>query len=434
MVRREIPSNSERKSKLRFKWQIAGRLASIVSLMPTMGVYGDIPADQNLPSVNYSQSELMPSQELFNKEIVPVDAEQYCLYISGATGTNAGIRGIKEGLEQQYGVGKVEAFNSILNFEDPQNPKRFEQMADFIQSHSRKGLDIIAHSLGTAELQEVIEVLKKRDKNFFDKKENVENLHIILISPSGFSKGIDGPLIYLSRLIRYARSQVDLGLELNSPHRGIDALTAFPPEGITSEDLAVALRKAMPELSQLKADFPVETLPLVTERDYSDKLTDFEKEQIKTYSDMMKIAIASQNYDGLRHLIIKYGENLKEPLKQVYAGSFESADAQAIKEIHETVLGYIGGYMGILRVAVDGFGSEPMKEIAKLQKKGVTVYFIVPEYDIILPLNEAIEFFDGSEDASSHIKIAEGVAHAFPALQKNRFGEMVKDLGEDKSP
>jgi hypothetical protein len=405
-------SNPEQKAKSNLRMQIAGRLVGVAFMISSLGFSADAHLDQ-IPFANN------PLNELLYKE---GDTNDYCLFISGGTGTNAGISGIKDGLEKAFGVGKVAMFNSVLNFEDPQNPERFEQMADIIQSCAKKkiGLDIVAHSLGAAELKEAIDVIEKRDPTFFDKKENVEKLHIILIAPSGFSEGFLGPIRFLSRVNE--RTQ--------PPFNGIDALTAFPPEGINSEDLAIALRKAMPELSQLNADLPIETFSLVTEGDYSNKLIDSEKEQIKTYSDMMKIAITNQNYDGLRHLIIKYGEILKGPLEKVYAGSFESADAQTIEAAYATV----GGYIEMIRVLIDGLGSGPMRELAKLQEKGITLYFIIPEYDVILTLNEAINFFDTPEEAYRHIKIAEGVAHGFLALQKDRFGEMIKDLGEGKTP
>jgi hypothetical protein len=404
------PPNPERKVKLLSKKQIAGRLIGVAFLISSMGIRADSHLDQ-IPFANN------PENELTYKE---GDTNGYCLFLSGGTGTNAGIQGIREGLEKAYGVGEVAIFNSVLNFEDPQNPERFEQMANIIQFYAKYGLDIVAHSLGAAELKEAIDVIEKRDPTFFDNKENVEKLHIMLIAPSGFSEGSWGPIEFLTRVVEKSQP----------PFQGIDALTAFPPEGIASEDLAVALRKAMPELSQLNPDLPIETFSLVTEGDYSDKLTDSEKEQIKTYSDMMKIAIADQNYDGLRHLIIKYGEILKEPLGKVYTGSFESTDAQAIGAVYTTM----GGYIEMLRVLIDGLGNGPMNEIAKLQEKGVTVYFIIPEYDVVLPLNEAIKFFNTPEEAYRHIKIALGVAHGFPALQIDRFGKMIKDLGEEKTP
>ena len=66
-----------------------------------------------------------------------------------------------------------------------------------------------------------------------------------------------------------------------------------------------------------------------------------------------------------------------------------------------------------------------MKELRNLEKKGVKIDFICPEYDVFMKVNEVIAFFEGSGDANSHIKIAEGVAHAFPALQPKEFGKIV---------
>jgi len=39
----------------------------------------------------------------------------HCLFLSGGLGTYAGIRGIKESLEKQYGTGGVDIFNSIFS-------------------------------------------------------------------------------------------------------------------------------------------------------------------------------------------------------------------------------------------------------------------------------------------------------------------------------
>lgn len=422
----KIGNLPERKSKPKFK-QTTGRILSAVALMSTMGI---IPGDYSptgtdaSSSINYSQSELMSSQEL--------GKGPYCLFISGGSGTSAGISGIKEGLERQYGAGKVDVFNSALDFEDPQNPKRFDQMADFVQSHSKEGLDIVAHSLGAVELKKTIDIVKKRDEAFFDKKENVENVNIVLISPSGFSEGIKGPFRFLGRILRYGYEQGGLGFmsKSDSSFRGIDALTAFPPKGIKSQDLAEALRKAMPELSQLDKGQSAEIIPLQREDNYLNKLSDKEKLQQELYSAMMSNAIANGNYDGLRYLVIGYGKMLRKPLEQVYKGNFESTGAPILEATKAT----IGGYIELLNILVDAFGSKPMKELAKLKDKGVNVNFVIPEYDIIVPLDEAVAFFDGPDEASKHIKVAEGVAHAFPALHKFEFGEMIKNFQGDKTP
>lgn len=349
----------------------------------------------------------------------------HCLFLSGGMGTYAGIRGIREGLEKQYGVGNVDVFNSVFST-DRQNPKRFHQIADVIQKHAKGGLDIVAHSLGAVELKNALKEVSKKDKTFFDKKENTEKLNIILIGASGFAKDA---LTFLRRTIRYAREQADLGKisKSNTLYRGVDALTAFPPIGVSPEDLTEGLREAMPELSHYKRD--AITLPLRKEQNYFDKLSPDQKEHVETYSEMIKSAIENRNYSGLRVLIKKYGEKLRKPLVKIYAGDFEPTPVPVL----EKTRGLIGGYIGLLNTLIGAFGSKPMKEIASLNKKGVRVDFIIPEYDIFVPLDEAIAFFEGKEDALKQIKIAEGVAHAYPALQKMRFGEMIKNIREEKN-
>lgn len=424
-----LPTNPERENKPKLKRQIAKRILGVAALISTLGIGGDSHAPQiiNESSGNISEAGSMPSQEISEE----ISSGQYCLFISGGMGTNAGVKGIKEGLERQYGSGNVEVFNSILS-SDPQNPKRFEQMADFIQAHSKEGLDIVVHSLGAAELRKALKIVEDRNANFFNDRNNSDNLSILLIAPSGFNKGIKGQFNFLGRSWLFLHEQADIPIisKKNSIFRGIDALTAFPPVGISSKDLAVALRKAMPDLSQLKNDSSIKKIQLEEERDYSDKLTIEQQQDMAIYSDMMCLAIDNEKYEGLRSLVLKYGEKLSKPLAQVYAGNFEPEKDQVAEATKAT----IGGYIGMINILIDGFGSAPMKEIAKLQEKGISVNFIVPEYDFMMPLDEAIKFFNTPDEAAKHIKIAEGLPHSFPGLHKINFGEMVKNFEDNKKP
>lgn len=418
-----LSTNPERKNKPKLIRQIAERILSVAVLISTLGISGDshIPQIINESSGNILEAGSMPSQEIGEG----IKAGEYCLFISGGMGTNAGVRGIREGLEKAYGAGNVEVFNSILS-PDPQNPKRFERMADFIQLHSKEGLDIVAHSLGAAELSKAIKIVTDKNPNFFDDKSNSTNLNIILIAPSGFNKGIKGSFEFLRRTMFLFR--IPEFSESSKLLYGIDAITAFPPVGISSNDLAVALRKAMPDLSQLKEYFGIQTIPLKEERDYSDELTPEQREDVAIYSDMMHLAIENENYDGLRSLVLKYGEKLRGPLAKVYTGNFESEQDQVAEATRTT----IGGYIGMINILIDGFGSSPMNELAKLQGKGIIINFIVPEYDFMMPLKEAIEFFDTPDETAEHIKVAEGMPHSFPGLHKISFGKMVKNFEDNK--
>ncbi|MBI4089633.1 MAG: hypothetical protein HY424_02905 [Candidatus Levybacteria bacterium] len=357
----------------------------------------------------------------------------HCLFISGGTGTYAGIRGIEKGLEVSYGDRKVDVFNSIFST-DPPNPKRFEQMADVIEDCAKDGLDIIAHSLGAAELKKAIDVVKKRDKAFFENRENTSNIHIVLISPSGFLKGIDGPFRFLSRTIRFSREQADMGAlsKSNTLLRGIDALTAFPPDGIPSEELMLALRKAMPELSQyMENQKSFSLVTLTSEEGFTSHLSDLQKGEMKIYGESIRLAIKNRNYEGLRNLVKAYGEKLRKPLAKIHAGSLEPEK----KQIEETLLEaknvfvMIGGYIKLLDTLIKGFGSKTMEEIADLEKKGVKVDLVISEYDIFMRLKEAIAFFNGlSNNTSRKVHLVQGVTHAFPVLRVKGFGEKIKNL------
>lgn len=359
------------------------------------------------------------SQIESGKEIV--GQKPHCLFISGGQGTYRGIHGIKEGLEKQYGVGRVKTFNSAFNFQDPQNPNRFNEMADFIQEHAKEGLDIVAHSLGAAELKKAIERIKKREENFLDNKENTENLHIILISPSGFLKGIAGLFRFLERTRRF-RS--------NTLLRGVDALTLFPPVGISSENLTLALRKAIPELSQYQENQEDFSLATVTSQEnFTSYLPDVRKESIANYSEAIRSAIENRNYSGLRSLVKAYGKKLRKPLAEVFAGKFESEETPIMETTRVTMGSCIGGYLGLLDVLVKGFGSKTMEEIADLELKGVKLDLIIAEYDVFMRLKDAIVFFNGSSiDASRNVHMVQGVAHAFPALRPMGFGKIVSSL------
>ena|SRR3990167_3009841 len=359
-----------------------------------------------------------------------------CLFISGALATTAGIAGIKESLRTEYGIENVEAFGSIF-CSDPQNPRRFEQMADYIQSNSKDGLHVVAYSLGSSELLQAIKLIVKKDPNFFEKNENTKNLHISLVSPSGFNKGVIGGLRYFGRVLKFVRNEggreVPPGIfKPKAPHLGINALTAFPLAGIEPEELNEALRLAMPKLSQGIDREGIEKVPLEKGQRYLDKLTDEEKKTVKLYSEMFRSAIDNRNYKAVANLVERYGEVFQNPLWKVFGGDFESTKTPMIEQTKSIVGGYIG-LLRTLRTLVDAFGSAPMKELAKLKEKGVKMDFVIPEYDIYMKLDQAIKFFEGPEKSSNNIRMIEGAAHSYGAPSREQFAGTVRPSSDNST-
>src|SRR3989344_4555249 len=224
-----------------------------------------------------------------------VGQKPHCLFISAAMGTNAGIEGIRKGFEDEYGGERnVDAFNSILNPKDSKNLERFDQMATIIQEHARTGLGIVAHSMGGAELQKAIKRVKKQDPTFFERPENTQNLHIVLVSPSGFNPGFLRGLRYIGRTIKFNYEQGDW-LKSKTFRRGIDALTAFPLEGIDPQELAQSLRKAVPELSQYGED--IAAIPSGNWKGYTSQLPAEYQKLVTEYSGWFQAAIRDRKYD-----------------------------------------------------------------------------------------------------------------------------------------
>lgn len=352
-----------------------------------------------------------------------IQKPRYCLFISGAMGTNQGISAVRGGLEEAYGAENVVAFNSILSKDKP-NPKRFDQMAEFIVQHAKDGLDIVVHSLGSVELIKAIKKVKKKDEKFFDKEENKKNLHIILSSPSGFNKGSLGSARYFKRTVIFNRQEGEWSIlsKSKSERRGIDALTAFPPEGIEPQDLTASLREALPKLSQYRKDLA--KIPLVEGKGYTSHLSPEYQKVVKDYSAWFQAAIRDKKYDILRSLTAEYGGKLRKQLKKVFDGEFDIKRESAIKT---SFLGSVGGRIRMLNVMGNALFSMPMDELAKLD---VPMQILVPEYDVFIKVNEAMKFLErSSEKAPRQVKIAEGVTHQLSGLRGKEFGKIVKNLG-----
>lgn len=385
----------------------------------------DGPGGSEIGVLQPPNPDLRPTKESPQKQ-------RHCLVLSGFSATTAGINEIKGVFETQYGGAEnVRTFNSAVNFKDPQNPNRFNEMADFIEAHAKDGLDIVAHSFGAAELTKAMSIIRKRDEAFFDKKENAQNLRIVLISPGGFNEGFSGPFRYLTRVMKFAREQAEFPIYSKSETlpRGIDALTAFPPKDIESSVLAQAMREAIPELSQYREE-AVKMISLDEQRDNVTHLSEDQKEQVAVYGEMMRIAIENRNYDGLKRLIASYGKILRSPLNAILVGSFDSAKNQALEAAQGSIRAMVGGIIGSIKsvgLVFDVLGSAPMKELAELQKKGVDMEIVLPENDLLMRLDQAIAFLEGTGKLPH---VVERATHFFPALQALGFGKMIDNLGK----
>ncbi len=345
-----------------------------------------------------------------------------CLFISGFGGSYAGIRGIEEELEKAYGGEKVKVFNSIYS-SDPKNPQRFNQMAKFIMSHAAEGLDVVALSLGAAELRKAIRVIKKKKKDFFNDSKNFKNLHIILVSPSGFNKSRRE---YLKRSLKYFSQEGELPV-ISKPNellRGISALLAFPLIDVPVNEFTKSLRKAVPELSQYGED--AAEIPLEEEKGYVSYLDPIQQADVKKFSERFRVQMEKKDYALMRKLIAEYGEMLRQSLARVFAGEFENKKEREVlkRSILESMWGSMRGQIRMFNMLINATGSTSLEEFSKLQEEGVLIDFIIPEYDVFMKINEAVRVV-----GRPRVKMAGGAIHSYFALRKEQTARMVRDIG-----
>jgi hypothetical protein len=339
--------------------------------------------------------------------------ERHCLFISGMGGSHDRLGKIEYGLGKSYGGTKnVTIFNSIYSSDNP-NPHRFYQIADSINYHLEKGnLDIVVHSLGATELYSALKMLKQK-KEYFNNIDRNKKLHIVLLCPSGTSKGPLETVAYIKNIVRVATNELTNGpfSRSNTLERGIVSLNIFPAE---IDNIAEKTRSSLPKSWSNKYEGvkSIQSKPEeVSKNAEEDALADIAKLDQK-----LDNAFYSENYDLARNLIRQRGELVKLEIGEIYS----SKSKQNFKT------------KGLLRTILIGLANKPIKFIMKLAKKGVRVDWLVPEYDYPVPSKSAIRVYKKlNMKPQDHILIQEMETHiAGPIIHPESFGETIYSLRE----
>lgn len=331
-------------------------------------------------------------------------ASRQCIFIPGMYATNSGMqaeRGIGAALIGEYGEENVTVFNSVISKDKP-DPERFAKIEKEIKMRVSEGpLDLVAHSLGAVELAHVLKSIRKDDPDFFDNKEVQDNLRIRLIGPAGFNKGLVSKAGYIRRVLRVNGSE----------GRGFQALSAFSPKNIEPSDLS----RAHSKISNKDAGVPLDTSENDDNEDY---LSDIDKAAVATYDAELLLAIEQGNFDLASQITRDRGKGLSDPLEKVFEGNTDTISANKGKDI----------YSGIgIRMVIKAIGKKPMKEFAHLSNQGVRVDFVVPEYDIAVPLTKLVKYFKMTNDRiEDHSVVVEASDHNGVGLTPKRYSKILK--------
>ena len=350
----------------------------------------------------------------------------YGIFLSGGLGTHKGVKSIDTAMQHVFGGENVTVYNSALNFADAPDPAKFQAIANSIADTIDDGrrAHVVAHSLGASELYMAFKEMEKQRPDAYQNL-NGEHITLTLIAPSGFIEGTRDAFSYLGRTIRFARLQSNMpGHILENELRGIDSINVLPPHAISSEILTEGLRAAMPDLSQYEEGFA--DVAFLPDRDYSAHIPQDVRELVGYLDEELQAAIEQRNANAVREVLSERGAVLLPYTAKTYEGDyFEEPDTQPQEPFSWSVPAAIA----LTRMLSEMFRGKPVDEVRRLEKNGVRVNFIVPEYDIFMPFDEVMRYFDeGEVDPSNRVVFASLSAHAFPALQPNNFENALQTI------
>ncbi len=335
-------------------------------------------------------------------EVRDRERPRHCLILPGMMTNTAGLHaeyGMIEGFAKVYnGRENITAFNSSVSIDEP-NPRRYQDMANVIKDHAASGIDIVAHSLGAEELRRAIRIIKKEEPEFFQREAVKENMRIVLDSPAGFNKGI-------KQRIHYGRGMTQLDGPLGV---SIDALDAFPMQGISADDLDKILgpqSNTQEGISRSSADTAVSNDVYLSEEQES---------ALSGHEAQIAAVVESEPEEALR-LFLERGDSVKDPLKQSFEGTPDKIDDKGKLKI--SALG--------VRTAIRAFGSKAFKDFVKLREEGISVEVKMPQFDLLIPIEILVKFYGDEDAAKEHVEMIEKSGHRGIGLQPERYARAIK--------
>lgn len=318
--------------------------------------------------------------------------KRFYMFFPGAGATYKGISGLRTEFANKYGPKNIIVYNSILSPEAP-SPNRYEEMGELIQNKIKKKtpITVVAHCLGAAEFQTAVKTVEENTKHFFDDPDHVKNINTVLISPSGFFKGWKGAAEYLRRVYNLACNEMNFPIISNqsSGVKGLISVNTFLPENISRSTMVKGIRNAFSNLSQFKENLPeVEFIP---SKDYNPYLPREIRKKIQKIDEQLKKAFIQADNKAIKMLLSLRGIISGKELDKAYSGEYFNEQDSYQKTIQKWSK---GGLSKLGKVLSDMFQGKPMEKIKELKKKGMHVSFIVPEYDVLVPIKEVFKFFN----------------------------------------
>lgn len=229
------------------------------------------------------------------------------LFISGGLGANHGLVGIEKAFREVTGSRDVKVMNSVVSMDVP-NPKRHEEQAIFIKEQLEAGreVEVVTHSLGSLEATRAINLILKEDAHFFDDSALAGRLTLNYTASSGFDRGAIHEAKFLAKYIA-------LGGSVNT---GINAVTAFPPQNMSNEELADGVRFIFGK------EKPEGMLPFEDTDGNYEKLPDQIQDLLIVSDAQLKEALEREKKLAARNRLKHRGKIVSGELQKVFDGKY----------------------------------------------------------------------------------------------------------------
>ena len=327
------------------------------------------------------------------------------LILGGGFATDRGMRKMAE----PFGPMAI-AYNSEIS-SDPKNPHRYRQQATFVDRATRIGRAVILpHSAGIQSWGETQDLLENR--GFFDSRENTQRLFLIAASPVGLFRNVKEKAAFV---VNYTR------LIMSPTAKGIDALTAFPPELVTDAELQSFLSKwqqtnptvetiAMPRQVNGRASLPLgsELARKLTENDIA-----------------LENAVTSGNRRDVLRVIKQRGKIAKERIQQIFDG--EDRPDHTATQVKVPFNTMVANALPILRRMFAGQAEADIRYLVEQGGEVVLVHFL---YDKVASLKASLRLRDDLAKEGKHIKVVifDRFGHTGLALDHEAYANGIKGL------